>query len=75
MSEYNPYELDDFGFEVLTAYIKHGYGDFKMYDSTFFSCHLTDETALLTLSEFYKKVIPCEWSEWTEADKYNTKGE
>ena len=68
MGEWSPLELDDFAWDVLKAYIKHGYGDFKLYDTTFFSCHLSDETVCMTLHEFYDKAIDYEGNLWCEKD-------
>lgn len=54
---FNPFIVDDFTWDVLKAYIKHGYGDLKLYETTFFSCHLTDDTVCMTLCEFYEKAV------------------
>ena len=53
MGEWNPLKIDDFTWDVLKVYIKHGYGDYKLYNTTFFSCQLSDETVCMTLQEFY----------------------
>ena len=37
MGEWNPLKIDDFTWDVLKVYIKHGYGDCKLYNTTFFS--------------------------------------
>lgn len=54
MGEGNFYCLDDLSFDVLKCYINYGYGDFKLYQTTFFQIH-NDEMALLTLNELYEK--------------------
>ena len=36
MGEWNPYRLNDFEWEVLQLYIKYGYGEAKLYNTTFF---------------------------------------
>ena len=56
MGEWNPLKIDDFTWDVLKVYIKHGYGDYKLYNTTFFSCQLSDETVCMTLQEFYTKI-------------------
>ena len=55
MGESTGYELDDFEWEILNTYIKYGYGRFKIYDTTFFRCGMTDETIVLTLEQFREK--------------------
>ena len=60
MNERDPFAIGEFEKELLELYIKHGYGGFKMYDLITFplsSC-VNDETALLTLQEFYNKSHP-----------------
>lgn len=54
--EINAYFLDDLSFDVLQCYLKYGYGDMKVYDTSFFMCH-SDEQACLTLKEFHDKVV------------------
>lgn len=66
MGEWNTFEMDEFTWDVLKAYIKHGYGESKLYTTTFFSCHLTDETVCMTLKELYDKAIDYEGSLWSE---------
>ena len=68
MGEWNPLKLDDFTWDVLKVYIKHGYGDCKFYDTTFFSCQLSDETACMTLQELYNKAVDYEDNLWREKD-------
>lgn len=51
--EYDPFEISSFTEDLLNVFINHGYGDMKMYESTCFMTHLTDDTACLTLQEFY----------------------
>ena len=68
MGEWNPLKLDDFTWDVLKVYIKHGYGDYKLYNTTFFSCQLSDETVCMTLQEFYNKAVDYEDNLWSEKD-------
>ena len=63
MDEWSPYDLSDFEYEVLCLYIKYGYGFMKVYDTTFFTGN-TDESIVLTLDEYKKKVD--EYKEGTE---------
>ena len=55
MSEWSPYDLSDFTYDVLCLYIKYGYGCVKMYNTSFFQS-LDDESVLLTIEEFKDKV-------------------
>ena len=68
MDEWNPLKIDDFTWDVLKVYIKHGYGDYKLYNTTFFSCQLSDETVCMTLQEFYDKAVDYEDNLWSEKD-------
>ena len=68
MGEWNPLKIDDFTWDVLKIYIKHGYGDYKLYNTTFFSCQLSDETVCMTLQEFYDKAVDYEDNIWSEKD-------
>jgi hypothetical protein len=68
MGEFNPFEIDEFTWDVLKVYIKYGYGGFKLYQTTFFN-NLTDETACLTLDEFYEKAVDFTGKFWTERSK------
>ena len=68
MGEWNPLKIDDFTWDVLKVYIKHGYGDYKLYNTTFFSCQLSDETVCMTLQEFYDKAVDYEDNIWSEKD-------
>ena len=68
MGEWNPLKIDDFTWDVLKVYIKHGYGDYKLYNTTFFSCQLSDETVCITLQEFYDKAVDYEDNLWSEKD-------
>lgn len=56
MGEYNPFAISEFDWEVLKLYIKYGYGEFKLYNTSFFTASLTDESVLMTLNEFADKV-------------------
>lgn len=71
MEEWNPYRLNDFEWEMLEVYLKHGYGDCTVYDTLFFCRCLNDQTELLTLSEFAEKAVDYEGILW--ADKIKTK--
>lgn len=55
MGEYKALQMDEFSWDVLKQYIKHGYGNVKLYHTSFFSSELSDETVLLTLQEVYEK--------------------
>ena len=66
MGEWNPLKIDDFTWDVLKVYIKHGYGDCKLYNTTFFSCQFSDETVCMTLQEFYDKAVDYEDNLWSE---------
>lgn len=68
MGEWNPLKIDNFTWDVLKVYIKHGYGDYKLYNTTFFSCQLSDETVCMTLQEFYDKAVDYEDNLWSEKD-------
>ena len=68
MGEWNPLKIDDFTWDVLKVYIKHGYGDYKLYNTTFFSCQLSDETVCMTLQEFYDKAVDYEDNLWSEKE-------
>lgn len=70
MGEWNPYRLNDFEWEVLQAYIKYGYGEAKLYNTTFFSCNMTDETVCLTLNQFAEKAV--DWEDELWANKIKT---
>ena len=50
------YYLDDFSFDVLECYIKHGFGDVKLYQTNFFIIY-SDEIACMTLAQFYEKAL------------------
>ena len=63
--EFNPYIIGEFEWDVLKAYIKHGYGNMPLYSTTFFSCNMTNETALITLQEFYDKVVDYDDFPWS----------
>ena len=68
MGEWNPLKIDDFTWDVLKVYIKHGYGDYKLYNTTFFSCQLSDKTVCMTLQEFYDKAVDYEDNLWSKKD-------
>lgn len=54
--DYNVYYLDDFSFDVLECYIRHGFGDMKIWQTTFFTID-NDEMACMTLAQYYEKVL------------------
>ena len=68
MGEWNPLKIDDFTWDVLKVYIKHGYSDYKLYNTTFFSCQLSDETVCMTLQEFYDKAVDYEDNLWSKKE-------
>ena len=51
----NPFIINNFTKELLELYIKYNRGNFRMYDIFDLHNHVTDETALLTVQEFYNK--------------------
>ena len=57
MGEWNPFQITQMDKEILDVFIKYGFGCMKMYDSTYFTTQLSDETACLTLEEFAEKCI------------------
>lgn len=78
MGEWTPYMLNKFEYEVLKLYIKYGHGETKLYNASFFTSSLTDETVMMTLNEFIQKVTDYGgtlWSEigedWDESDFNN----
>lgn len=66
MGEWNPLEFDEFAWDVLKMYIKHGYGEAKLYGTTFFSCHMSETTVLMTLDEIYEHAVNHEGKLWRE---------
>ena len=69
MGEWTPFTLNEFEWEVLQLYKKHGHGEVKLYNTTFFTSSLTDETALMTLNEFSEKVVDYEYVLWSKKQK------
>lgn len=69
MGEWNPYRLNDFEWEVLQLYIKYGYGEAKLYNTTFFSCNMADETVCLTLNQLAEKAVDYEDVLWVNKIK------
>jgi len=53
--EYDYFEIDSFTEDLLKAFINHGYGNLKMYETFCFNTHLCDETVCMTIKEFYEK--------------------
>lgn len=54
--DYNIYCLDDFCFDVLECYIRHGFGNAKIWQTNFFTID-NDEMACMTLAQYYEKVL------------------
>ena len=69
MGEWSPYKLDEFEWEILKVYLKHGYGVAKLYEITFFRCSLTDETVCMTLKEFSEKAVDYDDFPWMYKDE------
>ena len=59
------YFLDEFSWEILQVYIKHGFGDMKLYHTSFFAL-LNDDIVLLTLNEYADRVVDYEGKLWKE---------
>lgn len=59
------YFLDEFSWEVLQLYIKYGFGDMKLYHTSFFAL-LNDDIVLLTLNEYADRAIDYEGKLWKE---------
>ena len=53
--EYDYFEISPFTEDLLNVFINHGYGNLKMYETTCFNTHLCDETACMTIADFYEK--------------------
>ena len=71
----NKFLLDDLSYDVLRSYVNYGYGDMKVYRSSFFMIY-DDEIAVMTLQEYYDKatearkefnVNASEIGEWKDA--------
>lgn len=56
MGEWNPFRISKMDKEILDIFLKYGFGDMKMYQSSYFTCQLSDETACLTLEDLMKDV-------------------
>ena len=69
MGEWSPFTLNEFEWEVLKLYIKHGYGDVKLYNTSFFTSSLTDDTVCMTLKEFAEKAVDFDDVLWMEKEK------
>lgn len=46
---------NDFCKDILSVYLKHGYGDEKLYSILFTLPYVNENTALLTIQEFFNK--------------------
>lgn len=57
MGEWDPFKITPKDKESLDVFLKYGMGCMKMYDITYFTNQLSDETACLTLEEFSEKCI------------------
>ena len=66
MGDFNPFQIDEFTWDVLKCYMKHGYNMFKLYNTTFFNCQMTDETVCMTLEEFSEKVVNYDGELWSK---------
>lgn len=69
MGEWSPFTLNEFEWEVLKLYIKYGYGDAKLYNTTFFQCSMTDDTVCMTLKEFAEKAVDYDDFPWMYKDE------
>lgn len=63
--DYNFYYLDDFSFDVLECYIRHGFGNAKIWQTSFFTIY-SDEMACMTLTQYYEKVVEARNAEQEE---------
>ena len=68
MGEWNPFSIDEFSWEVLKLYLKYGYGEVKLYDTTFFNHSLSDETVCLTLKQFAEKAMDYDDVLWSDKE-------
>ena len=66
--DYNIYYLDDFSFDVLECYIKHGFGNAKIWQTNFFTID-SDEMACMTLAQYYEKVLEARNAEKEDDDE------
>lgn len=69
MGEWSLFTLSEFEWEVLKLYIKYGYGDVKLYNTSFFTSSLTDETVCMTLKEFAEKAFDYDGLSWMYKDE------
>lgn len=46
---------NDFCKDILSVYLKYGYGDEKLYSILFTLPYVNENTALLTIQEFFNK--------------------
>ena len=67
--EFDIFAISEFSWDVLKAHIKHGFGKMKMYQSSFFTTHLSDETACMTLLEFAENVVDYDDFPWAYTDE------
>lgn len=65
MDEWNPFEIDEFSWDLLKVYMKHGYGAYRLYHTSAFSASLNDETAMLTIQEFYDRAVDYNGQLWS----------
>lgn len=68
MGEWNPYLLDEFEWEILKTYLRYGYGECKLYGTTFFRCSYNDETVCMTLDEFSQRVVDQDGVKWRDRE-------
>ena len=53
--EENSFAVDDFCKDIINVYLKHGYGDEKLYSILFTHTYINEDTRFLTIQEFFDK--------------------
>lgn len=71
MGEWSPFTLSELDWEVLQLYLKHGYGECKLYNTTYFMHALNDKTVLMTLEEFANEAVDYDGRHWKLETKTN----
>lgn len=66
--EYNYFEVDEFTWDMIKVYLKHGFGNFKIYETTALNSCINDEIAIMTVAEFASKVERYDGTKWCEVD-------
>lgn len=69
MGEWSLFTLNEFEWEVLKLYIKHGHWYVKLYNTSFFTSSLTDDTVCMTLKEFAVKAVDYDDFPWMYKDE------